>query len=96
MTESNRNLNERQFTTIYRGEGGHDQPSYYPTNSNDTGAWWTTNLSSAQNYAKSAKDGKVYMLDVEAHEAEQRGLPHYRFVPDPAVRERRRLLDEQA
>lgn len=77
--------------TLFRGEGSHDRPSYYPTQSGEAGGWWTTDLASAQQYAKSTEDGKVYTIDVDESEAERRGLPKYRFIPDPEVRARRRL-----
>lgn len=78
-----------QFIRLFRGEGSHDNPSYYPAGSNETGGWWTTDLKSAQQYAKSAK-GKVFEIEVSEAEVEKRGLPKYRFIADPKVRERRR------
>jgi hypothetical protein len=74
---------------LYRGEGSHEAPSYYPAKSDMAGGWWTTNLDSATRYSKTQPDGKVYHLDVQPHEAEAQGLPGYYFVHDPAVRGRR-------
>jgi hypothetical protein len=78
--------------TLYRGEGSHDTPSYYPKGSSDTGAWWTSNPAKARQYASSAK-GSVYQVDVEQHEAEPRGGRENYFIKDPAVRARRRPVD---
>lgn len=79
--------------TLYRGEGDHSRPSYYTSRSGDAGGWWTTDLASAQRYAASTTDGKVYVIKVNASEAEQRGLPRNFFIRDHNVRERRRLYD---
>jgi GNAT superfamily N-acetyltransferase len=81
--------------TLYRGEGTHESPSYYPKTGPDAlaGAWWTDDLDKATGYAKSTTDGKVYSLDVEDHEAEPRGARGYYVVLDPEVRARRRLLE---
>ena len=76
--------------TLYRGEGSHTRPSYYTHLSGDAGGWWALDLEAALRYAKSTKDGKVYIIEVDGLEVESRGL-HY-FIPDPNVRERRRLL----
>lgn len=83
----------RQFT-LYRGEGSHDEPSYYPSKGPNAlaGAWWTSNLEQAQRYAKAAK-GSVYSLDVQPHEAEPHGLPGYFLVRDPEVRARRKPVE---
>lgn len=81
-----------QFT-LYRGEGPHERPSFYPKTGPDAlaGAWWTSDLKSAQNYAKSAK-GSVFKLDVHEHEAKPSGAPNNFLVHDPAVRARRTAL----
>lgn len=83
-----------QFMRLYRGEGSHDRPSYYPKSGPDAlaGAWWTSDHAAAQNYAASAK-GRVYQVDVHESEAEQRGLPHNYVIRDPAVRARRKPLE---
>ncbi|MGN6635999.1 MAG: GNAT family N-acetyltransferase, partial [Oryzihumus sp.] len=82
--------------TLYRGEGDHDRPSYYPKTGPDanlTGAWWTSDLEKARGYAKKAgPSGRVYQVEVQPHEAEPHGLPGYYHIPDPKVRERRTLL----
>lgn len=75
--------------TLYRGEGSHDRPSYYPPGSGMAGGWWTSDLDSARSYAQ-GQNGDVYEIDVEPGEAEQRGLPKYFFIEDQKVRERRR------
>ena len=75
--------------TLYRGEGSHDQPSYYPPASGMAGGWWTSDVDSARSYAQ-GQNGDVYEIDVEPGEAEQRGLPKYFFIEDQKVRERRR------
>lgn len=88
-------LQPRQFT-LYRGEGGHDRPSYYPAKGPDAwraGAWWTSDLDKARNYAASAK-GQVYRVDVEPHEAAPSGMTGNYLIKDPAVRARRTLLGE--
>ena len=77
---------------LYRGEGSHDQPSFYPRGSNDAGAWWTSDPESARNYARSAK-GRLFEIDVAEGEAETRGGRNNYFIPDPKVRERRRAVD---
>lgn len=91
------NLSGQQFPlTLYRGEGSHETPSYYPTKGPDAwraGAWYTSDLDSAQRYAHSAK-GQVYRLDVEEHEAQPSGGRNNYLVRDPQVRARRTLLGE--
>lgn len=79
---------------LYRGEGSHDTPSYYPSKGRDAlaGAWWTSDRKSAENYAAAAK-GSVYQIDVHPHEVEQRGLPQNYVIPDPKVRTRRKPLE---
>lgn len=76
--------------TLYRGEGSHDRPSYYTTQSGQTGGWWTDDIESARRYA--GPEGKVYEIEVDESEAETRGLPSYYFIADPEVRARRRLV----
>lgn len=85
---SNQNLSEGQFR-LYRGEGTHEKPSYYPKGSGMAGGWWTTNHDAAKRYAASSKEGKVYSLDAHPSEAKPQGLPGYYFVKDPNVRARR-------
>jgi hypothetical protein len=80
-------LHPDQFV-LYRGEGSHDRPSYYPPGSGEAGGWWTTNRGSAERYAKGQK-GQVYQVAVHASEAKQQGLPSYYYISDPKVRERR-------
>lgn len=78
--------------TLYRGEGDHDRPSYYPETGPSAlaGAWWTSDPESAQRYAQSTTNGQVYRLDdVQDHEAEQSGRPGNYLVRDPEVRGRR-------
>lgn len=80
--------------TLYRGEGSHSRPSFYPKTGPDAlaGAWYTSSLDNARNYAASAK-GSVYQVDVEQHEAEPRGARGNYVIKDPAVRARRTPLD---
>ena len=89
---ANNALNDAQFR-LYRGEGSHDRPSYYPSSGPGAraGMWWTTDRTSAQNYAASAK-GQVYSLDVHPHETEP-SWGTYHLVPDPAVRARRKPVE---
>lgn len=89
---ANEHLGE-QFT-LYRGEGSHDRPSYYPSGSNMAGGWWTSNRQSAERYAAGQK-GQVFQIQVHPHEAEQQGLPDYYFISDPKVRERRVAVGSQ-
>lgn len=89
---SNPNLG-RQFT-LYRGEGSHTYPSYYPKTGPDaalSGAWWTSDPEKAKGYAASAK-GKVYALDVHPHEVQPSGARGNYLVHDPAVRARRKAM----
>lgn len=76
--------------TLYRGEGSHDQPSFYPATGPNAraGAWWTSSLKSAKQYAASSK-GKVYQIDVAESEAKPSGPPGYYLIANPQVRERR-------
>lgn len=82
-------LSPGQFT-LYRGEGPHERPSYYPKTGPDAlaGAWWTSNLKTAQGYAAAAK-GSVYKIDVDHSEAEPKGATGNYLIKDPKVRERR-------
>lgn len=82
-----------QFT-LYRGEGSHDRPSYYPAKSGMAGGWWTSDRGSAERYAK-GQQGQVYQVAVHEHEAKQQGLPGYYFISDPKVRERRVAVGSQ-
>jgi len=81
-----------QFT-LYRGEGSHSRPSYYPTTGPNAqaGKWYTSDPDKAHRYAASTTEGKVYAVDVHKSEAEPRGLPGYFLIHDPEVRARRRL-----
>ena len=42
-------LNSEQFA-LYRGEGRHDRPSFYPKTGPNAhaGAWWTSSLDQAR------------------------------------------------
>jgi hypothetical protein len=82
---------------LYRGEGSHDAPSYYPKTGPDAlaGAWWTSNLENARQYAASAK-GSVYQVQVRPHEAKPLGRTGNYLISDPGVRERRTLLEPDA
>lgn len=82
--------------TLYRGEGTHSRESYYPKSGPDAhaGAWWTSNLESAQGYAAKTTEGKVYRLDVHEGEAAPTGAPGNYMVHDPEVRARRVLHAE--
>lgn len=75
---------------LYRGEGTHDRPSPYVTMGKPelAGSFWTKDRKEAEGYAESARDGKVYQLDAEDHEAEGPYGNHY-VVRDPQVRARR-------
>lgn len=86
-------LNTEQFT-LYRGEGSHERPSYYPSKGPGAraGMWWTSDLNSARRYAASAHEGKVYSVDVQPHETEP-SWGTYHLIHDPAVRARRRLVE---
>lgn len=90
------NLNPQQFT-LYRGEGSHGRPSYYPKSGPNAlaGAWWTSDLEQARGYASKSK-GSVYKIDVDHSEAEPHGLPGYYMIKDPKVRERRVPLEDGA
>lgn len=83
-----------QKMVLYRGEGTHARPSYYPKGSTDAGGWWTSSRQSAEQYARSTEQGQVYRIEVDPDEVDPRGLPGYFFIPDPKVRERRRLYAE--
>lgn len=80
--------------TLYRGEGSHDHPSYYPSSGPNAraGMWWTDDPDSARQYAAGVPGGKVYTIEVDESEAEREGL--YFLIPDPDVRSRRQELDE--
>lgn len=90
-TASRRTASERM--TLYRGEGTHERPSYYPKTGPDAraGAWWTDSLERAQNYAKSTTDGQVYRIEVGPGEAEPSGMRGNYLIRDPEVRARRVL-----
>lgn len=89
------NLNPEQFA-LYRGEGSHDRPSFYPKTGPQAlaGAWWTSNVDNARRYAASAKSTNVYQVTVHPHEAEPHGVPGNYIIPDPKVRARRTLLKD--
>jgi 2'-5' RNA ligase len=91
-------VNHDPELTLYRGEGGHDRPSYYPESGPDsklTGAWWTSDLDKARGYAAGAGEGaQVYQIKVKPHEAPQRGLPTYHLISDQKVRDRRTLWND--
>lgn len=96
MTPRSASADPGEQLTLYRGEGSHDQPSYYPKTGSDAraGAWWTSNLDNARNYAASAK-GSVYQIQVHPHEVKPSGSPGNYLIADPKVRERRTLLEEK-
>ena len=79
---------------LYRGEGTHEHPSYYPKTGPDAqaGHWYTSDLKKAQNYAASSTDGRVYQLDAHPHEFKASGGRGNYVVADPAVRARRKPL----
>ena len=81
---------EGQWTrTLYRGEGSHDKPSFYPKVGPAaalTGAWWTDDQAKAKNYAAG---GIVYKVKVMEGEYEPRGGRGNYVILDPAVRARR-------
>ena len=80
-------------TTLYRGEGAHDRPSYYTPQSGQAGGWWTTDRASAEHYARGQK-GKLYQLEAGEHEARAQGARGYYFVGDPEVRKHREEVTE--
>jgi 8-oxo-dGTP diphosphatase len=87
---------ETERLTLYRGEGSHEQRSYYPKTGPDAlaGAWWTSDLDKARGYAASAK-GSVYQVQVHPHEAKPSGGSGNYLISDPEVRARRTLLEER-
>jgi hypothetical protein len=89
-------LSDAQFT-LYRGEGSHDRPSFYPKTGPDAlaGAWWTSSLDKARGYAASAK-GSVYQIQVQPHEAKPLGRTGNYVISDPKVRERRTPYGDQS
>ena len=86
---SQRALGE-QFS-LYRGEGSHDRPSYYPKTGPNAhaGHWYTSDPKKAHNYASG---GNVYKLDVHPNEAKRSGALNNYVVADPAVRARRKEM----
>ena len=91
-------LNAQEFgpMRLYRGEGTHSRPSYYPSYGPhaQAGAWWTNDSAKARDYARKTEEGKVYQLDINPGEAEPKGAPGNYLVMSPEVRERRRLFGE--